>query len=260
MRGYEHRLDALRARLATFESLAVAFSGGVDSTVLLAVAHEVLGTRAAGLIADSPSLPRRDLAEARAFAASIGARLEVLATDELEDPRYRANRGDRCYFCRAALFEAMERWARGAGFAALAYGEITDDLAEVRPGRRAARESGIVAPLAEAGFSKADVRRYARERGLPAAEKAASACLASRLPVGTEVTRERLARIERAEERLRELGFSVLRVRDHGERARIEVGAAELEGARALVDELEARLAPLGFRELELAAYARPRG
>ena len=258
MHGYEERLDALRARIGTFESLAVAFSGGVDSTVLLAVAHDVLGRRAAGLIADSPSLPRRELAEARAFAASIGARLERLATDELDDPRYRANRGDRCYFCRAALFEAMERWARDAGFAALAYGEITDDLAEVRPGRRAARESGIVAPLAEAGFSKEDVRRYARERGLPAAEKPASACLASRIPVGTVVTRERLARVERAEETLRELGFSVLRVRDHGERARVELGAAELERARGLGAELEARLEPLGFRELELAAYARP--
>ncbi len=260
MESFEERWAALRARLEGFETLAVAFSGGVDSSVLLYAAQEALGERAAGLIADSPSLPRRELAEARAFAASIDARLEVLETGELAQPGYRANRGDRCYFCRGALFESMEDWARRAGFAALAYGEISDDLREVRPGRRAAVEFGVVAPLREAAFSKEDVRRYAREHGLSVAEKTASACLASRIPVGTEVTRERLARIERAEEALRALGLRVLRVRDHGSRARVEVGEAELALAGGMRAELEARLAPLGFADLELAIYARAQG
>jgi uncharacterized protein len=259
MDAFQERCRDLRARLARYESLAIAFSGGVDSSVLLHAATGVLGARAAALIADSPALPRRELEEARAFAAAIGARLEVLATGELEDPAYRANRGDRCYFCREALFDAMRAWARRSGFAWLAYGEITDDLGELRPGRRAAAEAGVVAPLSAAGFSKLDVRRYAREHGLVVAEKAASACLASRIPVGTEVTRERLARVERAEEALRDLGFAPLRVRDHERRARVEVGQAELARARALRPELEARLAPLGFVELDLAAYTRSR-
>jgi uncharacterized protein len=235
----------------------VAFSGGVDSSVLLHAAARSLGPRAVALIGDSPSLPRRELGEAEDFAARLGVRLERLATGELALDGYRANDGQRCYFCRHTLFRAMEAWASAHGFATLAYGEITDDLREHRPGRRAAAELAVRAPLREAGFSKDDVRRYARAHGLAAAEKPAAACLASRLPLGTRVTRERLARIEAAEESLGDLGFALLRVRDHGEEARVEVAAAELERARALVPELRARLAAQGFVRLELAAYAR---
>jgi len=249
------RLDAL---LSALPDLAVAFSGGVDSAVLLHAATGVLGPRCVGLIGDSPSLPRRELAEARALAARIGARLEVLATDELADEDYARNDGTRCYFCRRGLFTAMAAWARAQGFTALAYGEITDDLADHRPGRVAAGEFAVRAPLSEAGWSKADVRAYARAHGLAVAEKPASACLSSRLPVGTRVTRERLARVEEAEERARALGFRVLRVRDHGTRARVEVGADELARAEELADELARSLAPLGFAELELASYRRP--
>src|SRR5262249_29111237 len=151
---------------------------------------------AAALIADSPSLPRRELEEARRVAGSIGAPLIVIETHELADERYRANRGDRCYFCKSALFQAMGPWARAGGFPALAFGEIADDLLDERPGGRAARAMGVLAPLSAAGFTKADVRRYAREAGLVVADKPASACLASRLPIGTPVTRERLARVE----------------------------------------------------------------
>ncbi len=255
--GFGARVEDLRSRLAAFDSLAVAFSGGVDSSVLLHVAHGVLGSRACGAIADSPSLPRRELEEARAFADSLGARLAVLDTNELERPGYRANAGERCYFCRSSLFQALAEWAEREGFAALAYGEITDDLLEVRPGRRAAREFGVVAPLREAGFSKDDVRRYAREHGLAVAEKPASACLASRIPVGTEVTRERLARIEHAEEALRGLGFRVLRVRDHGKKARVEVGEDDIGQARLLRGRVAELLAALSFDEVELAVYAR---
>jgi uncharacterized protein len=252
------RRDELERLLGELPDLLVAYSGGVDSSVLLHAAVRVLGSRTAAVIGDSPSLPRRELAEAEAFAARLGVRLERLATDELALAGYRANDGRRCYFCRHTLFRAMEAWARAHAFTTLAYGEITDDLAEPRPGRRAAAELAVRAPLCEAGFSKDDVRRYARAHGLPMGEKPAAACLASRLPLGTAVTRARLARVEAAEEDLRALGFALLRVRDHGRRARVEVAAGELERARSLVTEVRARLASHGFEELELAAYARP--
>ena len=256
--GYEDRLERLRARLAGLERVAVAFSGGVDSSALLHAARSVLGEGAVGVIADSPSLPRKELELARATARAIGARLEEIATDEMEDARYRANAGDRCYFCKSALFRAMEPWAREHGFRALAFGEIADDLLDVRPGARAAREFGVVAPLSDAGFTKEDVRRYAREAGLSVFDKPASACLASRLPIGTAVTRERLSRIERCEDAVRALGFRQVRVRDLDTRARLEVGEDELERARALLDTLRSTLAAQGFLEIDLAAYSRP--
>lgn len=256
--AYAERLERLRARLRSLERVAVAFSGGVDSSALLHAARAVLGENAVGVIADSPSLPRRELELARETARAIGARLVVIETDEMEDENYRANRGDRCYFCKSALFRAMEPWAERQGFCALAFGEIADDLLDVRPGARAAKEFGVVAPLSEAGFTKEDVRRYAREAGLVVAEKPASACLSSRLPVGTVVTRERLARIERCEEAVRALGLRQVRVRDHGNRARVEVGEDEIELARSQVDTIRRTLAVLGFGETELAVYLPP--
>ncbi|MCZ6597668.1 MAG: ATP-dependent sacrificial sulfur transferase LarE [Planctomycetota bacterium] len=255
---YSSRLARLERLLAALDGVAVAFSGGVDSAVLLHAARRALGERAVGVIADSPSLPRKELAEARAVAARIGARLEVVATDELSDPRYRANRGDRCYFCKQALFRALEVVARRHDLRTMAFGEITDDLRDDRPGARAARELGVRAPLREAGMGKQDVRRYAREHDLGLAEKPAAACLASRIPVGTPVTAARLGRVEEAEEAVRGLGFRVLRVRDHGAAARLEVGSSEVERARSLRAELAAVLAPNGFETVEIAAYRAP--
>ena len=252
---YVDRVAALRKRLAELDRIVVAYSGGVDSSVLLHAAAAVLGDRAVGLIGDSPSLPREDLDGAIRFAAAIGVRLDVLKTDELSVDGYRSNAGDRCYWCRRTLFGEMEAWAKERGFATLAYGEITDDLGDDRPGRRAAGEFGVVAPLREAGLGKADVRRYARECGLEVADKPAAACLASRVPMGTIVTAERLDRIERAERAVRALGFRVLRVRDHGKVARLEVGADELDRALSRRPELEAILAPFEFERIDLAAY-----
>jgi uncharacterized protein len=250
--------EALRRALARHESLVVAYSGGVDSSVLLAAAREVLGARASAVIADSPSLPRRELESALAFARSIGVEPVVARTAELSDERYAANAGDRCYWCKSALFEAMGAWAARAGVATMAFGEIVDDRLDHRPGARAAREFGVVAPLAEAGWTKADVRRYAASRGLVVADKPASACLSSRLPTGTRVTRERLARIEAAEDALKQAGLLVLRVRDHGTKARVEVGAEEHASCLARWDRLEPLVLAAGFEAVELAIYVAP--
>ena len=256
--SFEARRARLMQLLGELESLAVAFSGGVDSGVLLHAGRAVLGEGCVGVIADSPSLPRAELQEARELAAAMGAPLVVVETAELEDPRYVANAGDRCYFCKSALFERMQTWARARGFAALAFGEITDDLRDDRPGARAAAEFRVRAPLREAGLSKDDVRRYAREAGLVVADKPASACLALCVLVGTPVTRERLAQVERAEAVLRARGYRELRVRHHGSRALVEVGEAEVERAWAERDELAVLLLPLGFEEFELGVYRPP--
>lgn len=258
--AYGARIERLRADVAALGRVAVAFSGGVDSSVLLHVAHDVLGPEdGVGVIADSPSLPRAELAEARRVAGTIGARLVEVRTHEGDDPSYRANVGDRCYFCKAALFRAMESFAAEQGFRHLAFGEIVDDWSDDRPGARAASEFGVVAPLSAAGLGKDDVRRYAAEAGLPVADKPASACLASRIPVGTVVTPERLATVEAAEASLRAaLGLRVLRVRHHGALARVEVGADEEPMARAHVPRIEALLADEGFERVEIAVYGRP--
>ena len=249
----------LDARLRELGRVAVAVSGGVDSSVLLHAAVRVLGPEdAVGVVADSASLARAELDAARRVAADVSARLVELRTDEGDDPRYQANVGDRCYFCKAALFRAMDAFAAREGFPWLAFGEITDDAADDRPGARAAREFGVTAPLAEAGWGKSEVREYAHAVGLEVADKPASACLASRIPVGTRVTPERLATVERAEAALRELGLRQLRVRHLGERARLEVGADEVAGAEAQRTAIEAALGALGFEEIELAAYVPP--
>ncbi len=249
----------LDQRLRDLGRVAVAVSGGVDSSVLLHAAVRVLGAEdAVGVIAVSASLARRELAEARDVARAIGARLVELSTDEGDDPRYQANAGDRCYFCKAALFRAMERFARAEGIPWLAFGEIADDVHDHRPGARAAREFGVVAPLAEAGWTKDDVRGYARAVRLEVADKPASACLASRIPVGTVVTPERLAVVERAEEVVRTFGLRQLRVRHHGALARLEVGAGELAFARQHEAALRSALGEVGFSRLEIAAYVPP--
>jgi uncharacterized protein len=238
----------LREIVRGYDRVAVAFSGGVDSAVLLRVCAEELGDRAVAVTAVSESLAREERAEARALAASIGVELVEVETRELDDPDYARNAPDRCFHCKTALFEAMERIAGERGIETLLYGANADDAGDYRPGARAADEHRVRAPLQEAGFDKEDVRELARRLGLEVWDKPAAPCLASRIPYGVPVTTEALARIEAAEGFLRhELGFEVLRVRHHDELARIELPAADLPRALENRDRIVTRLREIGY-------------
>jgi len=221
-------LDRLKEAIRGHDSMLVAFSGGVDSTLVLKVAHDVLGARSAGLLAVSASLPESERLEAVSLAETIGANLHIVESNEMEDPRYRANPDNRCYFCKSELFQKLEEEAQRLGYRTLAYGANLDDQGDFRPGMTAARERSVVAPLIEARLGKAEIRETARELGLPNWDKPARACLSSRIPHGIEVTPEKLRAIEVAESGLSGLGFRQFRVRWHGEIARIELDPAEM--------------------------------
>ena len=243
----------LRAALEAAAGVMVAFSGGADSAFLLAAAAETLGDRAVAATGVSPSLAERELADARAFAADLGVRHLVVRTFEQERPGYLANGRDRCYFCKSELFDVLGPLAAAEGLA-LATGTNTDDLGDHRPGQRAAAERGVLTPLADAGFSKADVRAVSRSMGLRTWDKPAAACLASRVAYGLAVSPARLSRVERAEALVRSLGVAQLRVRDHGDLARVEVPAKDLPGlvAPGARERLAAGLREVGFTYVTL--------
>jgi len=220
---WESRLEQLRDMLRGLDRIVVAYSGGVDSSLVLRVAHEELGEHALGVIGRSDSYATRELTLALEQAAAFGAQVEVVSTGELSDPSFSSNPVNRCYHCKSELYRKLNAVARRLVGATVVDGTIADDLADWRPGRVAAAEGGIRSPLAELGFTKADVRAAAEMFGLASHDKPASPCLASRIPYGTEITREALSMVERAEELLRSLGFPEMRVRHHGEIARIEV-------------------------------------
>jgi uncharacterized protein len=232
----------------------VAYSGGVDSAFLAATAHRVLGSRMLAVLADSPSLARRDLEEACAFARGLRMPLQVVATEELDRPEYARNDADRCFHCKDELFATMEALGAKLGFARIAYGMNADDTRDFRPGQRAAEEHAVLAPLAEAGLTKLEVRTLAKAAGYALWDRPASPCLSSRVEYGRAVTREVLDQVEKAEESLRQLGFRELRVRHHGELARVEIARAELPRALAMemLDSISAALKRAGFQYVTL--------
>jgi uncharacterized protein len=251
----DNKCDRLLEILRSLGRVAVAFSGGIDSTVVAKAAYLALGEKALAVTADSPSVPRAEIDEARRLAERIGVRHLIVTTEEFADPNYVRNDGSRCYFCKSELYGRIEDLLANLEVDVICSGANLDDQGDYRPGLKAAAEHGVRHPLQEAGFTKADVRALALAWGLPTWDKPASPCLSSRLAPGVEVTRERTARVESAEEYLHALGYRECRVRLHeGELARVEVPAGDLHRLLepAVHAGLVARLKELGFRYLTL--------
>jgi uncharacterized protein len=254
---------AMREKIANLEALLrqnapllVAYSGGVDSACLLALAHRTLGEKMLAVIADSPSLPRQSLADALALARQIGAAVEVVTTEELENPDYASNPFNRCYFCKSELFSKMDSLAQERGFTAIAYGENADDPAHLRPGSKAAAEFKVLAPLKQAGLTKAEIREISRELGLPTADAPAQPCLSSRIPHGTPVTVDALRMVEQSEAFVRSLGFRVFRVRHivdqaEGLRAKVQIAPEEMGALPKVQSQIEGGLRAVGYGAVE---------
>lgn len=244
--------ERLEGHLRALDSVLVAYSGGVDSAVVLKAATQALGTRALGVLADTESNTDEDVAQARALAAAHGLALEVVAYSELAIERYAANPANRCYFCKNALYERLSAEARRRGVAHVCDGSNADDVGDFRPGLQAVAEHGVRSPLREVGLRKADVRALARHYGLPNHDRPASPCLSSRIPYGSAVTREKLEQVAAAERHLRSLGFVEFRCRHHGEVARLEIAEAEWPRAVECREAIAAGVRAAGFQWVAL--------
>jgi uncharacterized protein len=246
------RVGELERRIGSLGSAIVAFSGGVDSSVVAALAVRALGSRALAVTAVSPALATGELDGARAVARAVGIPHEEIATAELERPGYRANGRDRCYHCKTELYDRLGALAESRGYAAVLSGANADDVGDWRPGLVAASEHGVIHPLLEAGVGKDEVRALARELAVPSAEKPASPCLASRLPYGTPVDPEALAQVDRAERAVKALGYRVLRVRHFGALGKVQIAAGELERALAEPEPVVAAVRSAGYASVEI--------
>ncbi|MGA3161871.1 MAG: ATP-dependent sacrificial sulfur transferase LarE [Terracidiphilus sp.] len=248
------KLRALEERLAQLGSVMVAYSGGVDSAFLAATAHRILGNRMIAVLADSASLARRDFEQACDFAHAQEIPLHIIATDELSRPEYQRNDANRCFHCKDELFQAMKELSANMGYKHIAYGMNADDTKDFRPGQRAAVENAVLAPLSEAELTKNEIRALARAAGYSLWDRPAAPCLSSRVEYGRTVTREVLEQVEKAEESLRQLGFRELRVRHHGELARVELARAEMPRALTLemLDAITTALKLAGFQYVTL--------
>lgn len=255
--GKKKKLEAL---LLEMGGVVIAYSGGVDSTLLVKVAHECLGERALAVIGWSETMPAREYESALDAARSMGARLEVVHTDELKQPRFSSNPLDRCYLCKSELFGKLKRVAEREGLAWIADGSNLDDHGDYRPGLEAGKEMGVRSPLVEAGLTKEDVRGLSKALGLSTWDKPSKACLSSRFPFGSEITVEKLSAVEEAENFLEDLGFKQMRVRHHGEIARVEVDKAELNRllTSGIREKVVSKLKSLGFKyvTVDLAGYS----
>jgi uncharacterized protein len=248
----DEKLSRMKSVIGECSSAVIAFSGGVDSSVVCAIANEVLGENVVAVTAVSPTYPPGEIEVAKKVAEQIGIKHKIITTNELEDKNFTKNPAERCYYCKSELLRKLDGVRKKLKIEKIFDGTNRDDFLDFRPGLRAIEEFNVLSPLAFAGMTKDDVRKLAARLGLPNADKPANPCLASRIPFGQKIMRRKLQRIAKGEEFMRSLGFRIVRVRDHGDFARVEVGKNELPKARKLEGKIITALKKLGYARAEL--------